>query len=489
MFFTIDHIINDKYKIIDWIGEGGFGEVYKIQDLASNEVKALKCLIPQFVEDNPEYADLFAKEAKATMQVENMNVVEIFSIEETVYRDYQVKFFTMEYAEEGDLDKYLKQQETYLYEEKLLDWMKQLLLGLKAVNEKIIHRDIKPKNILIFGEVLKISDFGLSRFIEESTRTLTFKGMGTPLYMAPEIWEKFSSTILVDQYSMGMVFYVLATLKHPFLPIPSNVNHNEFLKENHLFTMPKEPKKINPELPEKLNSLIMRMVEKNDKNRYQSLDEILDSLENIKASENQVLPSSLVEIVKEARKTEQKVKKEELRIVSERKKQEEALEKIEKIFIFHCKELLSLYDKIIDNINAQIKPAKIKRFQYRNIPFYKLVYSFHDSSLKVLIDLTDRVNEVSDVIGWGYTYINKNEDGYNLLLQKSSDTPYAKWLSCTFKDHALLKSAKHFKPHAVTEIDKLNIALRGLRMMSIYDAELREFNEEMFIELVKQLVS
>ena len=211
MLFNIDHIINDKYKIIDLAGAGGFGEVYKVKDLTSNDIKAIKCLLPQIAAERPELNESFDKEAHAAMEVEHKNVVRIFSIEETTFKNNPVKFLTMEYSEDGDLDKFLRNQETFLTEENIIDWMKQLLLGLKAVNEKLIHRDLKPKNILIFGDVLKISDFGLLRFIEESTRTLTFKGCGTPQYMAPEIWEDLSPTILVDQYSMGIIYYVLCS--------------------------------------------------------------------------------------------------------------------------------------------------------------------------------------------------------------------------------------------------------------------------------------
>lgn len=490
MLFNISHVIDNKYKIIDWIGDGGFGEVYKIQDLISKDFKALKCLLPQFVEEHPELADLFDKEAKIAMQVDNKNVVKIFSTEKTAYRDNQVKFLTMEYAVDGDLDKYLKRQETYLSKEELFEWIKQLLLGLKAINKKLIHRDIKPKNILIFGNILKISDFGLSKFIEESTRTKTFKGMGTPLYMAPEFWENLDTTISVDQYSMGIVFYVLATLKHPFLPIPSNVDHNEFLKEKHLYTIPKQPKELNPELQKKLSSLIMRMIEKDPKNRYQNLDEILNSLENIQTPETQDLPPQLVEIAEVAQKSEQKIKKEELKRASERKKQEEESKKIQKIFDFHCKKLLTSFDKIIDTINIQIVPAKIEKFRIPKQPFpYKLEYNFHDSTLDIFIERIEGVNELSNIIGWGYCYIHYNEDGFNLLLQQSSNSSYAEWLSCTIKDHALWRSAKHMDPHAVKDIDRFNVALRGLHAMHLYVVDLKKFNESIFLDLVKKLVS
>ena len=489
MLFNLGHIIDDRYEIIDLIGSGGFGEVYKTKDITLEDFNALKCLLPQIVEEQPELVEMFDEEANAAMQVEHPNVVRIFSIEESNFQNERVKYFTMEYSEDGDLGKFLRNQETYLTIEKLKDWINQLLLGLKAINKKLIHRDLKPGNVLLFGNSLKISDFGLSRYIEESTRTLTFKGGGTPQYMAPEVWEQASPTHLLDQYSMGMIFYVLATLQHPFSPIPSSVNTSEFLRDKHLFSTPQPPKELNAELPDKLSSIIMRMIEKRPTDRFSNLDDILNALENIEEEERADVSPEILEIAGIAKKSDQKIKEEGLRKAEQRKRQEEEAVKIRNTFDFHCKELISDFEKIIDYINEKIEPVKIVKRKGSDDSLYYFQCSFHKSLLVVHIEQVGGVDEVEDIIGWGYCYIHENEDGFNLLLQKSSKSSYGKWLALFTQDHPLYNYVKYKKPHGVLNLKELNNALRCIRVSGRYQSKLIEFNEGIFIELVKKLVS
>ncbi len=489
MFFKIEHVINDKYKIIDLLGSGGFGEVYKIRDLASSEFKAMKCMIPDLAEEHPELIDMFVKEANATMKAQNQNVVQIFSIEETSCKNKKVKFFTMEYSKDGDLYSFLAYRDSYLSIDNLTEWMRQLLLGLRAINQFIIHRDLKPENILLFSNILKISDFGISKYIEETTRTFTFKGGGTHKYMAPEIWGNISPTPLVDQYSMGMIFYVLATLKHPFSPMPSDRDITEYLRDSHQFKIPQEPGELNSELPEKLNSIIMRMIEKKPESRYKNVDEILSALERIEDEEKTEVPVDLLEIAELAKKSEKKVKVEEMKRAKERKRQEVESLKIRNIFSFNCKELISGFEKIVDSINKQIEPTKIEKSKSSDESLCRAMYSFHGSHLKIHIEPVNKVNEVEDVLGWGYCTIHEYEDGFNLLLQRIKNSSFVKWWALYVQDNPLYNYARHTKPHGVLTLDELNNALRGLHALHIYQVNLREFNETMFIELVKKLVS
>ncbi len=489
MIFSLGYIINEKYEILDLIGSGGFGEVYKVKAVDTNDILALKCLLPQIVAEQPELVDIFDDEANAAMQVAHTNVVEIYSNEETEYQGNKIKFFTMEYSDSGDLDEFLKRKETYISLENLKDWIKQLLSGLKAINEKLIHRDLKPQNILIFGNTLKISDFGLSRYIEESTRTLTFKGWGTPQYMAPEIWNDLTPTPHVDQYSMGMIFYVMATLKHPFSPMPSSGNIFEFLRDKHLFEIPQHPKVLNNELPRKLNSIIMRMIEKKPESRYSNVDIILDEIEVIEEKDKPDIPVELIEIAELAKESEHKIKVENLKRAEKRARREEESQNIKKIFNFHCEELLSSFDKVIDTINTQMEPTKIEKSKSSKQPFYSVKYSFQSRGIKIYIEQVYGVNEIEDVIGWGYCTVLEYQDGFNLLLQKIKNGTYGKWRAFFVQDNPLYDYAKHTKPHAVQSLDELNDALRGLHAFHIYQVELREFNESMFIDLVKKLVS
>ncbi len=106
-----------------------------------------------------------------------------------------------------------KKSESFFSDREIIAMYKQLICGMKAINENLVHRDIKPDNILIKDSMLKVSDFGLSKVVADKTRTGTFKGFGHLLYMAPEGWTMEKNTIQMDIYSMGLVFYEIATFK------------------------------------------------------------------------------------------------------------------------------------------------------------------------------------------------------------------------------------------------------------------------------------
>jgi len=489
MLFSMGDVINRRYKINQLIGSGGFGEVYKVEDLSSGEQKALKCMLFEIIDEQPELVQLFDREVHAVMRVEHVNVVKIYSVEETTCHEKPVKFFTFEYAPNGDLEGYIKKQAAFINNEKLLSWISQLLSGLRAINKELIHRDLKPSNILIFGDVLKISDFGLSRLLEESTRTLTFKGWGTPSYMAPEVWENLAPTTAVDQYSMGLIFYVLSTLKHPFLPVPSSENIIEFLRESHLFKIPKQAQELNPDLPKKISSIIARMIEKKPENRYRNLNDIFEDLRNVKELEQKKVPEKIMEIVKIAKEAGQINRQEALKKAQERDRQDAEKRKIRKVFEFHCQELISGFNRIVGDVNEQLKPLEIRKLISKDVPFYSLSYNFSESQLSVYIEQVDGVNELEGVIGWGYCLTRKNEDGFNLILQRSKVDPYAKWLVLEVRDNPLYNFAKYIYPHGVQTLSELNEALRGLHVIHIYSVELKEFQEDMFLDLVKRLVS
>lgn len=104
---------------------------------------------------------------------------------------------------------------------------------MKAINAKVVHRDLKPANIFFEVGRLRVGDFGLAKNVDETTRTLTFKGRGTASYVAPEVWRSEHYTWAADQYSLGIVFFELATLSRPF-----DGRTNEELCRQHLFVAP-----------------------------------------------------------------------------------------------------------------------------------------------------------------------------------------------------------------------------------------------------------
>jgi len=490
MFFNVGHVIGHKYRIIDQIGEGGFGEVYKAEDIKSGNPIALKCVLPQNFEDIPGFVDDFNREATAAQKISNDHVVKIYSIEKTEFRNRVIPFFTMEYAPDGDLDAYIRRQESFLSTDQLTAWMRQLLLGLQSVNAVIIHRDIKPKNILLFGDVLKISDFGICKFIEQSTRTMTFKGYGTPSYMAPEVWENISATPKVDMYSMGMVFYVLTTLKHPFLPVPAGALPSDYLKNKHLYEIPKKPTEINGGLPDKLSLMIMKMIDKKPQNRFRDANEILAFLDKAEASETKPsIAPGIKEIAGLLHKTEEKAKRAEIEKDQLIKRGREKVEKFAKAFIFSCEDLLRQYDKIIDDVNAEASTVKIEKQLARLDQRYIQTYSYHNKSIQMLLERTDAITQIPNIIGWGYCYIDRYQDGFNLLLQLVPEEAYPRWLITRTQDHPLLETSEHVQRHAMMDVSSLDEALKGLHSIHIYQTEQKPFSLDDFVALVKKLAS
>jgi serine/threonine protein kinase len=127
--------------------------------------------------------------------------------------------------------------------------------GARAINEKLIHRDIKPDNVLIEGATLKISDFGISKFVDESMRLHTFKGAQHIAYMAPQGWQNKTNTVYLDVYSVGLVFYEVLTLKHPLLHHVNDPDNFLDWEKAHLYQQCPDVRALRNEVPGDLPGL------------------------------------------------------------------------------------------------------------------------------------------------------------------------------------------------------------------------------------------
>jgi Protein kinase domain len=251
----------------------GFGSVERVRDDDGNEY-ALKTL--HFGID----ADVLEAEAENLSRVQHENVVG--------YVDHGTTpetFLVMELASEGSLSDYIRaaqQKGEHFPLDTITEWARQLLLGLEAIHEVLLHRDLKPGNVLLEGDALKIADFGMTRLVEASTRSETLKGGGTPLYMPPEGWAGPagpSPTPAYDLYSLGAILYELATLQPPF------TGHREELRQAHLFEQPRSPRELRDDLPPTLERLILKLLRKTPSERGASAQEILELLDLVPVEE------------------------------------------------------------------------------------------------------------------------------------------------------------------------------------------------------------
>lgn len=275
MFLSGDKLENGHYTVVKELGQGGMGVVYHCHDEFLQRDVALKMLLPELM-TNQHTVDVFHQEARLAAQLEHPNIVTIFDIGKEERRHKIHHYIAMEYLPGGNLAGRIARREVSI--EHTLNWMKQLANGLQFAHKKgVVHQDIKADNIFITLEGdLKIGDFGLARLLAGRAKTRSSHGMGTPAYMSPELCKGEPQDNRSDVYSMGVLYYEMATgdlpfkargmvemaVKHSTAPIPSS-------------------RKANPQVPEVLDKVIQKMMAKAPDDRYQSMAEVLTILDEL----------------------------------------------------------------------------------------------------------------------------------------------------------------------------------------------------------------
>jgi serine/threonine protein kinase/Tfp pilus assembly protein PilF len=261
-----------RYQIIEELGKGGMGRVYKVLDTKINEKIALK-LIKVEVASDRETIERFSNELKLARKIRHKNVCGMFDIGEAG----GAHFITMEYVSGEDL-KTMIRMSTGLTMGTVLSIGKQVCQGLaEAHSLGVVHRDLKPQNIMIDkGGNAKIMDFGIARSVREKGITGAGVMIGTPEYMSPEQTEAKDVDQRSDIYSLGIILYEMATGRVPF---EGETALSVAIK--HKTEIPKDPKTLNPHIPDDLNRLILKCLEKDKGKRYQTAAEVEAELDKI----------------------------------------------------------------------------------------------------------------------------------------------------------------------------------------------------------------
>ena len=261
-----------RYQVIEELGRGGMGKVYRVLDKKLNEEVALKLIKPEISSDK-RTLERFKNELKLARKVSQKNVGRMFDMGEETGTHY----ITMEYVPGEDLKSSIKRF-GQLSVSKSLDIAKQICEGLSEAHKSgIVHRDLKPSNIIIDKQGnVRIMDFGIARSIKD--KGLTGEGViiGTPEYMSPEQVEGKEVDPRSDIYSLGVVLYEMMTGRPPFegdTPLAVAVLHKS--------EAPRDPREIIPQIPENLARIILRCLEKEKSRRPQSAEEVLVSLGEI----------------------------------------------------------------------------------------------------------------------------------------------------------------------------------------------------------------
>lgn len=265
----------DRYLLLEHIGTGGMGAVFKALDMELEEDIALKMLSPQ-LNLSAKAVQRFKQEIKLARQINHPSVIRIYDIGD----QYGIKFISMEYFHGKQLKEMISEQGFFNLETGI-DVLLEICNGLSAAHKLgIIHRDIKSQNLMISNEgVVKILDFGIAKSLDIPGLTVESAILGTPEYMSPEAIRQQPVDTRSDIYSLGIVMYEMFTGRLPFIC-------ENFLSviHCHLHEEPPPPRQFNPTLPEDLVEVIMICLEKNPEDRYHSVAEMAAELKMIRAS-------------------------------------------------------------------------------------------------------------------------------------------------------------------------------------------------------------
>ncbi len=260
-----------RYRVERLLGQGGMGAVYLAYDQDLGRSVALKLVRPELMV-HPEAMARFRQELLLASKISHRNILRIHDLGDAA----GMKFISMAFVDGEDLH-HLLLREGKLPVERMLHITKQLCAALEAAHsEGVVHRDLKPQNIMLgANDHVYVSDFGLAKSLGAvSSMTQSGEMLGTPRYMAPEQVEAKSVDARTDIYSLGLIFYEMVTGDVPFT---AETTLQLMYKRAH--ETPPAPKTVVPDLPEWLNNVIMKCLERDPANRYQSTRDILTDIE------------------------------------------------------------------------------------------------------------------------------------------------------------------------------------------------------------------
>ena len=270
----IGKMLDNRYEILECIGNGGMAVVYKARDHRLNRLVAVKILKPELASD----ADIrrrFHDESQAVAMLSHVNIVSVYDVSRSDGLDYIV----MEMIDGLTLKQYMQRRGTPLNWREALHFIIQIMRALSHAHSRgIIHRDIKPHNIMVLRDgSVKVTDFGIAQLTSAAQNTLTQEAIGSVHYISPEQAKGSHVDCRTDIYSAGVVLYEMLTGRLPFegdTPVGVAIQH--------INSIPVPPRSLNPDVPKALEEITMKAMAPSLEQRYGSADEMLEDLKEFR---------------------------------------------------------------------------------------------------------------------------------------------------------------------------------------------------------------
>ena len=265
--------LDGRYELLELIGTGGMADIYKAKDITEDRIVAVKILKNEFA-GSEDFLRRFRNESKAIALLSHPNIVKIYD----VGFNEQIQFIVMEYIDGISLAEYIKLQGVLKWKDAVYFTI-QILRALQHAHDRgIVHRDIKSQNVMMLPDgTIKVMDFGIARFNRETDKTLSEKAIGSVHYISPEQARGEMTDEKSDIYSVGVMLYEMLTGQKPFdgeTPVAIALQHMQ--------TPPKPPREINSSIPEGLEEITLKAMQKEPSMRYQTAGEMINDIEEFK---------------------------------------------------------------------------------------------------------------------------------------------------------------------------------------------------------------
>ncbi|MCL1823981.1 MAG: Stk1 family PASTA domain-containing Ser/Thr kinase [Oscillospiraceae bacterium] len=265
--------LDDRYELLELIGVGGMADIYKARDIVEDKIVAAKILKNELAESE-DFLRRFRNESKAIALLSHPNIVKIFDVG---FND-KVQFIVMEHIDGITLTEYIERQGVLKWRD-ALHFITQILRALQHAHDRgIVHRDIKSQNVMLLPDgTIKVMDFGIARFNRETDKTISEKAIGSVHYISPEQAKGEATDEKSDIYSVGVMLFEMLTGRKPF-----DGDNPVSIALMHMQAQPKKPTDINSSIPDGLEEITLKAMQKEPVKRYQTAGEMINDIDEFK---------------------------------------------------------------------------------------------------------------------------------------------------------------------------------------------------------------